>query len=114
MKKILLITAVAACCCACVEEYGSSLGKEESASKLVGNPFGEKQEGTLLVKFTDNAVKGMEDGTFDSAKVLGGLDEVSIDPIFPASSDNISVSHGLHKWHMVSFISKQRQRLSLQ
>lgn len=103
MKKILLITAVAACCCACVEEYGSSLGKEESASKLVGNPFGEKQEGTLLVKFTDNAVKGMEDGTFDSAKVLGGLDEVSIDPIFPASSDNISVSHGLHKWHMVSF-----------
>ncbi len=103
MKKILLITAVAACCCACVEEYGSSLGKEESASKLVGNPFGEKQAGTLLVKFTDNAVKGMEDGTFDSAKVLGGLDEVSIDPIFPASSDNISVSHGLHKWHTVSF-----------
>ena len=103
MKKILLITAVAACCCACVEEYGSSLGKEESASKLVGNPFGEKEAGTLLVKFTDNAVNGMEDGTFDSAKVLGGLDEVSIDPIFPASSDNISVSHGLHKWHMVSF-----------
>ena len=76
MKKILTILTVAAVCCtACLKENEPGLGSEaKPVTRLVGNPFGEKTEGQLLVNLSESAVKALNEGTLDSESIVKGLE----------------------------------------
>lgn len=107
MKKLLTILSIAAVCCtACLKENESGTFENgKPVSKLVGNPFGEKMEGELLVSLSENAVEGLKDGNFDSERIFEGLEEASISPIFPGKANATARKHGLHKWHKLTFNS---------
>ena len=100
MKKLFIVLATAAICCpSCLnEENGMAGGQKETPAKLVGNPFGEKEEGVVLVKLSQSASTALSEGNLDTAEMLEGLDDASIAPVFsgkPAS--------GLSRWHKISF-----------
>ena len=100
MKKLFIVlAAVAICCPSCVnEEAKPGGGHKEPSTKLVGNPFGEKEEGTLLVKLSENATYALSEGNLDAADLLVGLEEASIAPVFSGGSKSC-----LNRWHKVSF-----------
>ena len=105
MKKALFILTIAAACCnSCLSEdtTAESIHKETPA-KLVGNPFGDKEEGTLLVRLSESTVKDLSNGTFDTGRILHGLEDASISPVFPGEADAAARKHGLHKWYEISF-----------
>ena len=100
MKKLFIVLAAAAICFpSCLdEENGLAGGQKEISAKLVGNPFGEKEEGVVLVKLSQSASTALSEGNLDTAEMLEGLDDASIVPVFsgePAS--------GLSRWHKISF-----------
>lgn len=105
MKKALFILTLAAICCnSCVTEDTSETPlRKETPAKLVGNPYGEKEEGTLLVRLSESAVKDLNKGTLDADRILYGLEDAAITPVFPGKADAVAVRHGLHKWYEVSF-----------
>ena len=57
-------------------------GQKEISAKLVGNPFGEKEEGVVLVKLSQSASTALSEGNLDTAEMLEGLDDASIAPVF--------------------------------
>lgn len=105
MKKITTGFAIVAAllCTSCIRENFSDSGKMAETSKLVGNPFGEKEDGNLLIRLTAEAAKDMAEGTFAYDEVFDGLGEVCVEPLFPGSSENDG--HNLHKWYALSFDS---------
>ena len=104
MKKLFLAAAMAACCISCVEEKMTDIAdKTTPSAKMVGNPFGEKEEGILLIKLSDTAAQSLADGESDYERIFDGLGETTINPVFPAETDAVARKHGLHKWHSVSF-----------
>lgn len=107
MKKLFFtLTLVAVCCNACLkenEDIASTSGKQNS--KIVGNPLGDKQEGTLLVRLSEAAVKELNEGTFDSERIFNGLSDASVHPTFPGETNITAQKYGLHKWYTVSFDS---------
>ena len=106
MKKTIFVLTVAFVCCnACLDENGIMAPEQEKATKLVGNPYGEKEEGSLLIKLSADAVKAISEGTFDKAEVFEGLEEAAISPIFPAGEEATAVKHDLHKWYSLKFDS---------
>lgn len=107
MKKILtILTLTAVCCTACLKEDGPGMhGNEKPVAKLVGNPFGDKAEGELLIRLSENAVKALNEGTFDSESVFEGLEGAQMSTIFPNEASVVARKHGLHKWYSVSFDS---------
>ena len=100
MKRLFIILVAAAVCFpSCLnEENGIGNGQKETPAKLVGNPFGAKEEGTLLVKLSESATTALSDGTLDTECLLGGLEEASIAPVFSGESNG-----NLSRWHKVSF-----------
>ena len=79
MKKLLTILTIAATCItACVQENepGSVNGNKRPVTKLVGNPFGEKAEGEILIRLSESAVKSLSEGSFDSERIFEGLEDV--------------------------------------
>lgn len=107
MKKILtILTVTAICCTACMKENdpGAS-GSGKTVAKLVGNPYGEKAEGELLVSLSESAVKALNEGTFDTDSVFEGLEGVQMNAVFPGEASAVARKHGLHKWYSVSFDS---------
>lgn len=107
MKKILTILAVTAVCCtACLKENGPGTDSNgKPVAKLVGNPFADKAEGELLVSLSENAVKALNEGTFDTESVFEGLEGVQMNAVFPGEASAVGRKHGLHKWYSVSFDS---------
>ena len=105
MKKITTGFAIVAAllCTSCIRENFSDSGKMAETSKLVGNPFGEKEDGNLLIRLTAEAAKDMAEGIFAYDEVFDGLGEVCVEPLFPGSSENDG--HNLHKWYALSFDS---------
>ena len=106
MKKIaFMLMAASALCISCVNEADGPLVKEnERQTKLVGNPFGEKEEGSILVRVSEKAIG--EDGLV-AADIIGGLEEASISQALPvAKDDQAARRHGLHKWYEVTFNSE--------
>lgn len=100
MKKIFIAAVLAACCISCVEEHlTGGTDRSDLTGKMVGNPFGEKEEGTLMIKLSD---KALSEG-IDAGRILEGLEEASITPVFPSENDAAAVRCGLHKWHTVTF-----------
>jgi hypothetical protein len=103
MKRIFIIlTAAAACCTACLED-NCSIAPQHNTAKLVGNPNGEKEEGTLLIKFSSDAVKTISDGTFDAAQVFEGLEDAAMSPVFQVEEDATAAKYGLDKWYTLTF-----------
>lgn len=107
MKKTLTILTVAAVCCtACLKENEPGLGSEgKPVTRLVGNPFGEKAEGQLLVNLSESAVKALNEGTLDSESIVKGLEGAQMNAVFPGEANAVARKHGLHKWYSVSFDS---------
>ena len=104
MKKIYIATILAACFISCVDENFSGVTDQPApAEKMVGNPLGEKEDGSLMIKLSDAAVAAIADGTFDSERIFDGLGETSTSPVFPVAEDAVAVRHGLHKWFTVTF-----------
>ena len=89
-------------CISCVNEADGPIVKENKLeTKLVGNPFGEKEEGSILVRVSEKAIG--EEGLV-SCDILEGLEEASISPaIAVAKNDQTARRHGLHKWYEVRF-----------
>ena len=100
MKKLFIVLAAAAICCpSCLnEENGMSGGQKETPAKLVGNPFGEKEEGVVLVKLSQSASTALSEGNLDTAEMLEGLDDASIAPVFSGKQTS-----SLSRWHKISF-----------
>lgn len=108
MKKLLMILAIAATCStACVQENepGSVNGNKKPVAKLVGNPFGERSEGELLIRLSESAVKSLDEGAFDSERIFEGLESVQMNAIFPGEANATARKYSLHKWYSVSFDS---------
>lgn len=105
MKKILFaLTAAAALFASCVRDNDFATPQQQDhASKLVGNPFGEKEEGVLLVKLSERAAQDFKDGVLDTEKMFEGVGNASISAMFHVEGDAVAVRHGLHKWHAVTF-----------
>ena len=105
IKRLLFIlTAVTVCCNACVKEDGGKTSVHQGQmSKLVGNPYGEKMEGALLVRLSEDAVNSLAEGSFDMNSIFEGLQEAEITPVFPGKTDAVAKRHELHKWFYVSF-----------
>ena len=70
-------------------------------SKLVGDRFGEYEEGVLLIQLTDAAATEWYNGTYTPE----GMSEASISPVFPIDLENdlAAKRHNLHRWFTVSF-----------
>ena len=102
MKKLFIALAMAAVCCpSCLnEEDGMNGGKKEPSAKLVGNPFGEKEEGTILIKLTDKAATALSEGTLNTEDLLAGLQDASMTPVFAGTDCSGSK---LSRWHEISF-----------
>ena len=100
MKKLFIVLATAAICCpSCLnEENGMAGGQKETPAKLVGNPFGEKEEGVVLVKLSQSASTALSEGNLDTAEMLEGLDDASIAPVFSGKQTS-----SLSRWHKISF-----------
>lgn len=79
--------------------------QESLQTKLVGNIYGEREEGTLLVKVTTDAQKGISEGTMELDILASGLEEASVEPLFPVNTrkDQTAVRHGLDRWYTVKF-----------
>lgn len=107
MKKILTILTVATVCfTACLKENEPGMSTDRKpVAKLVGNPFGDKTEGELLVSLSERAVKSLSDGSFDSVGVFEGLEGVQMSAVFPGEANAVAIKYGLHKWYSVSFDS---------
>lgn len=104
MKKIFIATVLIACFISCVDEnYSGITGQLAHEGKMVGNPYGEKEEGALLIRLSDAAVASLAAGTFDQQTAFEGLGETSVSPVFPTDGDAVAQRHGLHKWHMLRF-----------
>lgn len=105
IKRLLFIlTAVTVCCNACVkDEEAKTSVHQGQTSKIVGNPYGEKMEGALLVRLTEDAVNSLAEGSFDVERIFEGIQEADITPVFPGKTDAVAKRHGLHKWFYVSF-----------
>ena len=100
MKRLFIVlAAVAICCPSCLNEDNSMTGgQKDGPAKLVGNPFGEKEGGVVLVKLSDSATTSLSEGGLDTAELLGGLEEASIEPIFSGNTKG-----SLGRWHKISF-----------
>ena len=100
MKRLFIVFIAAAICFpSCMKEgNGMAGGQKEISAKLVGNPFGEKEEGVLLVKLSESATTALSEGNLSEADLLDGLDEASIEAVFPGES-----KRGLDRWHKISF-----------
>ena len=106
MKRIFLILAAAAICLnACLKEEDLREAAAPTASKLVGDPYGEKQEGNLIIKFSESALEALKDGSFEHNRVFRGLTEASVSPVFSDASDAVSRKYGLHQWYTLTFDS---------
>lgn len=105
MKKILFaLTASAVLFASCVRENDFATPQQHNlTAKLVGNPFGEKEEGALLVKLTEKATQDLKNGMLDTENMFEGVENASISAMFNVEGDAVAVKHGLHKWHTVSF-----------
>ena len=79
--------------------------QEGLQTKLVGNIHGEKEEGMLLVKVTAEAQKDISEGIMEPYILAGGLEEASVEPVFPVSTrcDQTALRHGLDRWYTVKF-----------
>lgn len=107
MKKILFaLTASAVLFASCVEENDFATPQQHNlAAKLVGNPFGEKEDGALLVKLSEKATQDLKDGILDTKNMFEGVENAAISAMFHVDGDAVAVKHGLHKWHTVTFDS---------
>ena len=104
MKRIFLILAAAAICCnACLKEETLDRADVRKASKLVGSPYGDKQEGSLIIKFSESALEALEEDSFDHSRVFDGLAEASVSPVFTDACDAVARKHGLHQWYTLTF-----------
>ena len=103
-KTLFALTVFTLCCSACIEEnVADTHVSNTDTSKLVGNPLADKEEGVLLVRFTDAAVNAMNEGAFDAEKVTEGISEATLTPVFSGISNETAIRHGLHKWYELSF-----------
>ena len=103
-KTLFALTVFSLCCSACIEEnVADTHVSNTDTSKLVGNPLADKEEGVLLVRFTDAAVNAMNEGAFDAEKVTEGISEATLTPVFSGISNETAIRHGLHKWYELSF-----------
>ena len=106
-KSILIFLSLSILGTSCVKEMqegGSNPENQPHQSKMTGDLHGEKTEGELLVKLSENAVRSLAEGTFDSAGLFGGLGDASLVPVFPGSEDDgTTARHSLYKWHKLSF-----------
>ena len=106
MKKIIfmLITAVSLAT-ACTEEASLTQDQNTPHPKLIGNLNGEYEEGTLLIKLTGTAQKGIDEGILNPEQLLEGLSESTISPLFPQNSkkSDIAARYGLNRWYAVHF-----------
>ena len=107
MKKILTIMTVAAICfTACLKENEPGAdNNRKPVEKLVGNPFGQKTEGQLLISLSEHAVKALNEGSFDSESIFEGLEGAQMSAVFPENVNAVARKHGLHKWYSISFDS---------
>ena len=105
MKKIaFMLMAASVLCISCINEADSSLVEDNGRqTKLVGNPFGEKEEGCILVRVSEKAIN--ENGNI-CINLLDGLEEASVSPAIPVAKDDMTArKYGLHKWYEVTFDS---------
>jgi len=101
MKKtlIMLITA-SALGISCTKDHNLPQEQLKVQGKLVGSTDGEKEEGTLLVKFKEEAVSAIKNGE----NVLDGIDLCGIEPVFSSSrNETVAKKYGLHQWYKVRF-----------
>ena len=109
MRKILLTLSIFSMIgVACTEDIKQVAPTQEGnniETKLVGNPFGEKEEGTILARLSDSAAAAIERKSLEADQLLDGLDDASIVPVFANASSPAAIRHGLHKWYVVSFDS---------
>lgn len=100
MKKLFIVLAAAVVCCpSCLkEDTGMESSQKDVPAKLVGNPFGEKEEGALLVKLSESATAALAEGNLNTADLLAGLEEASVEPVFSGNAGS-----SLSRWHKISF-----------
>ena len=107
MKKTILMLMTASVLGISCSQKESVLRPEQEGlqTKLVGNIHGEKEEGMLLVKVTAEAQKDISEGIMEPYILAGGLEEASVEPVFPVSTrcDQTALRHGLDRWYTVKF-----------
>lgn len=100
------MTVAAVCCTACLKENEPGAdNNRKPVEKLVGNPFGQKTEGQLLISLSEHAVKALNDGSFNSESIFEGLEGAQMSAVFPEKVNTVARKHGLHKWYSISFDS---------
>ena len=105
-KTIIMLMAMSALSISCSQKEPVLTPEQESLqTKLVGNVYGEREKGTLLVKVTADAQKAISEGIMEPDILASGLEEVSVEPIFPVSTrnDQTAMRHGLDRWYTVRF-----------
>ena len=100
------MTVAAICFTACLKENEPGAdNNRKPVEKLVGNPFGQKTEGQLLISLSEHAVKALNEGSFDSESIFEGLEGAQMSAVFPENVNAVARKHGLHKWYSISFDS---------
>lgn len=106
MKKIILMLMASAILgISCTKEPALTPQQQNLQSKMVGDVTSEAEQGTLLIKVTEEAIKKISEGSLKPATLLGSLKEASIEPLFPSGIGNSDASeiHGLNRWYTVTF-----------
>ena len=94
------MTVAAICFTACLKENEPGAdNNRKPVEKLVGNPFGQKTEGQLLISLSEHAVKALNEGSFDSESIFEGLEGAQMSAVFPENVNAVARKHGLHKWY---------------
>ena len=101
LATLAILSVVGVSCTKGIEENAPGTQSNTIESKLVGDRFGDREEGVLLVQLTESAAAEWYNGTL----ALEGLSEASISPIFPVDIENdlAAKRHNLHKWFTVRF-----------
>lgn len=105
-KTIIVLMAMSALGISCSQKEPVLTPEQEGLqTKLVGNIHGEKEEGMLLVKVTAEVQKDISEGIMEPYILAGGLEEASVEPVFPVSTrcDQTALRHGLDRWYTVKF-----------
>ena len=102
-KTLALLTVLSVLGISCnkgMDETSATL-PDTLESKLVGDRFGEYEEGVLLIQLTDAAATEWYNGTYTHEV----LSEASMSPVFPIDLENdlTAKRHNLHRWFTVSF-----------
>ena len=106
-KTIYALMAAAAVCASCTKEIQETVpevSQEQQTlmTKLVGGTQGEFVPGSVLVKLSEAAAAGLNEG--DRA-VFAGIEGITVSPALPVQPKNMEVArkYGLHQWFNVEF-----------